>query len=177
MTARYLGTLDLADPLYEVLAHRVYPEITRPVFHVERLSTHGLVYRYREAQTHRTIVGKFFDTHDRDEGKIRRIKNEYRNLIRLRYLGLNTHPHYVVNPFCREERIGLAVAEEFVGGHDLDHYLRLAAHDGGELGLRESLGRLADFLYRLHSRSARATTAPLDEVGAYFAWVVGELQR
>ena len=177
MTARYLGTLDLADPLYEVLAHRVYPEITRPVFHVERLSAHGLVYRYREAQTHRTIVGKFFDTHDRDEGKIRRIKNEYRNLIRLRYLGLNTHPHYVVNPLCREERIGLAVAEEFVGGHDLDHYLRQAAHNGGRLALRESLGRLADFLYRLHSKSGASAAVRLDEVAAYFARIVDKLQR
>jgi aminoglycoside phosphotransferase (APT) family kinase protein len=177
MAPEYLGTLDPADPLYEVLADRVVPEVKRPVFHVERLSAPGLVYRYREAQTRRTIVAKFFDPRDPDEGRVRRRKNEYRNLIRLRYLGLNMHPHYVVNPFCREERIGLAVAEEFVGGHDLDHYLHLAAHDEGDLGLRESLGRLADFLYRLHSRSARTTTAPLDEVGAYFAWVVGELQR
>src|ERR1700730_1842523 len=116
MPVTYVGVLGQDDPLYEVLALRVYPEIRRPVFHVERLSRRGRVYRYREMETRRAVVGKFFDTHDQDEGRVTRIKSEYRKLIRLRYLGFNTHPHYVVNPLCREERIGLAVAEEFVGG-------------------------------------------------------------
>jgi hypothetical protein len=183
MPAAYLGVLDRDDPLYDVLALRVYPEITRPVFHVERLSRHRLVYRYREAETRRAVVGKFFDTQDQDEGKVTRIKSEYRKLIRLRYLGFNTHPHYVVNPLCREERIGLAVAEEFVGGKDLDHYLRGAAWHGASAALRAALDRLADFLHRLHSRSAAdqsargRATARLDEIAAYFARIVAKLLR
>ncbi len=183
MTGMYMGVLDQGDPLYDVLALRVYPEIAHPVFHVERLSSHRRVYRYREAHTRRAVVGKFFDTEDRDEGKLRRIKSEYRNLIRLRYLGFNTHPHYVVNPLCREERIGLAVAEEFVGGRDLDHYLRRAAWDGEAAALQEALGALADFLHRLHSKSAGhhaasgPRTARLDDAAAYFARVVAKLQR
>ena len=183
MATAYIGMLDHGDPLYEVLALRVYPEIPQPVFHVERLCCHRRVYRYREAHTTRAVVGKFFDTKDRDEGKLRRIKGEYRNLIRLRYLGLNTHPHYVVNPLCREERIGLAVAEEFVGGRDLDHYLRRAAWDGASAPLHEALGGLADFLHRLHTQSAagRAASGPraarLDDVAAYFLRVVTKLQR
>jgi len=174
--------LDQDDPLYEVLALRVYPEIRRPVFHVERLSRHRLVYRYQEAETKRAVVGKFFDTRDQDEGRVARIKSEYRKLIRLRYLGFNTHPHYVVNPLCREERIGLAVAEEFVGGKDLDHYLAGAAWNGASAPLQEALARLANFLYRLHSKSAPAqvahgdATARLDDVAAYFAGIVATLE-
>jgi len=177
MSAVYLGMLDQGDPLYQVLALRVYPEIKRPAFHVERLSTHGLVYRYREAETRRAVVGKFFNPRDRDERKVRRIKSEYRNLIRLRYLGFNAPPHYVVNPLCSEERIGLAVAEEFVRGKDLDHYLSHAANDGTGPALKGVLGRLAGFLYRLHSRSAGRAAVRLDEVAAYFAGVVGKLQQ
>jgi aminoglycoside phosphotransferase (APT) family kinase protein len=179
----YLGVLDREDPLYDVLAIRVYPELRQPVFHVEQLSRHRLVYRYREAQTNRAVVGKFFDTHDRDEGKVARIKSEYRNLIRLRYLGLNAQPHSVVKPLCREERIGLALAEEYVGGKDLDHYLRRAAWNGAPAALDGVLDHLADFLYRLHSRSAPENgrrgrmTARLDDAGEYFAKLVAKLER
>lgn len=181
MPATYLGVLDRDDPLYEVLALRAYPEIRRPMFHVERLSRHRLVYRYREAETQRAVVGKFFDLRDQDEGRVTRLKGEYRKLIRLRYLGFNTHPHYVANPLCREERIGLAVVEEFVGGKDLDHYLRGAAWHGASAALRETLGRLADFLSRLHRRSAAGqnahgpAAARLDEIAAYFARIIAKL--
>lgn len=183
MLDTYVGVLDQDDPLYDVLALRVYPEIRRPVFHVERLSHTRLVYRYREAETRRAVVGKFFDTRDQDEGKVTRIKSEYRKLIRLRYLGLNCLPHYVVNPLCREERIGLAVAEEFIGGNDLDHYLKRAAWGGASAPLQEALARLADFLYRLHSKSALdriphgSASAHLNEVAAYFMRIVATLQR
>jgi aminoglycoside phosphotransferase (APT) family kinase protein len=179
----YLGVLDRGDPLYDVLALRIYHELREPVFHVERLSRHRLVYRYREAQTNRAVVGKFFDTRDRDERKVTRIKSEYRNLIRLRYLGLNAHPHSVVKPLCREERIGLALAEEYVGGKDLDHYLRRAAWKGAPASLDRVLDHLADFLHRLHSRSApdngtrSRITARLDDAGEYFAKLVTRLER
>lgn len=182
MATAYLGVLDRGDPLYDVLALRIYPELREPVFHVERLSRHRLVYRYREAQTNRAVVGKFFDTHDRDETKVTRIKSEYRNLIRLRYLGFNTHPHSVVNPLCREERIGLALAEEYVGGRDLDHYLRRAAWRGAVDALERVLDRLVDFLHQLHSRSAPSNgtrgrmTVRLDDAGEYFARLVAKLE-
>jgi aminoglycoside phosphotransferase (APT) family kinase protein len=177
MSAVYLGTLGHTDPLYDVLALRVFPETKDPVFHVERLSKSHLVYRYREEKTRSTVVGKFFDTHDQDEGKITRMKSEYRNLIRLRYLGFNSHPHYVVKPLCREERIGLAVAEEFVGGKDLDHYLRSATVGDGDPALRDALGYLAEFLAMLHRKSAGRARARLDDVAAYFYRIVEKLRR
>lgn len=180
----YLGVLDRGDPLYDVLAVRIYPELRAPVFHVERLSHHRLVYRYREAQTNRAVVGKFFDRAERDEDKVTRIKGEYRNLIRLRYLGLNGHPHSVVKPLCREERIGLALAEEYVGGRDLDHYLQRAAWHDAPAALGRVLDHLADFLHRLHSRSAAGpngasarSTARLDDAGEYFARIVAKLEQ
>ncbi|HKV43672.1 MAG TPA: phosphotransferase [bacterium] len=177
MAAGYLGTLDRADPLYDVLAVRVYPEISNPVFHVERLSGHRLVFRYREERTNRAIVAKFFNMHDPDPTKIMRIKSEYRNLIRLRYLGLNAHPHYVVNPLCREERIGLAVAEEFVRGPDLDHYLKRAVAVDAGTALRPVLGRLATFLYLLHSKTSGTVCAPLEGVAGYFFRIADKLLR
>lgn len=183
MAASYLGTLDRRDPLYDVLALRIYPELRAPVFHVERLSRHRLVYRYREARTDRAVVGKFFDTRDPDDTKVARIKSEYRNLIRLRYLGLNAQPHAVVKPLCREDRIGLALAEEYVEGKDLDHYLRRAAWKGATDALDRVLAHLADFLHRLHSRSAPGNgarprmTVRLDDAGGYFATLIAKLAR
>lgn len=181
MATTYLGVLDRGDPLYDVLALRIYPELRTPVFHVERLSSHRMVYRYRVAQTNQAVVGKFFNTRDRDEHKVTRIKSEYRNLVRLRYLGLNTQPHSVVNPLCREERIGLALAEEYVSGQDLDHYLQRAAWHGAPAALHRVLDHLANFLHRLHSRSAPGNgdrmTARLDDAGEYFARIVTKLAR
>ena len=177
MSAGYLGTLNHADPLYEVLALRIYPEIRDPVFHVERLSPRRLVFRYREEKTNTAIIGKFFDTNDPDTSKVTRIKGEYRNLIRLRYLGLNAHPNYVVNPLCREERIGLAVAEEFIGGKDLDHYLRDAGATAARAPLRAVLGRLATFLYLLHNKTTGTACARLDDAATHFLRIAAKLQR
>jgi hypothetical protein len=177
MGTGYLGTLDRTDPLYDVLAIRVYPEISNPVFHVERLSAHRLVFRYREERTNRAVVAKFFDMDDPDTTKVMRIKSEYRNLIRLRYLGFNSHPHYVVNPFCREERIGLAVAEEFVRGPDLDHYLKRAVAVDDGAALRNVLGRLATFLYLLHSKTTATVCAPLQGVAGYYLRIADKLFR
>jgi hypothetical protein len=127
MRASYLGTLDRRDPLYEILGDQAYPDIRDPVFRVDRLSAHRLVYRYREEKTRRAVVGKFFRPNEADPSKVARIKSEYSNLVRLRELGFCAHPYAVVAPLCHEERIGLAVAEEFVRGKELDYYLQRAA--------------------------------------------------
>lgn len=177
MSIAYLGTLSPADPLYDVLACAVYPGTRAPVFHVERLCQRRLVYRYTEEETQKAVVGKFFRRDDPDERRVARKKSEFRNLIRLRYMGFNTRPHSVVNPVSREWRIGLAVAEDYVPGHDLDHYLRAAIWEGREEALRRVLANLASFLSALHSRTAQRTAAGLDDVGMYYARIVLTLER
>ncbi len=177
MAVAYLGTLDPRDPLYEVLALRVYPYSRDPLFRVDRLSTHHLVYRYREETTGTAVVGKFFRLDERNERTLRRIKSEYRNLLSLRYLGFTAYPHSVVKPLSSEEKIGLAVVEEFVRGKDLDHFLRLAASGGAARELKDALWRLASFLCALHDRSAGASIARHEDVGAYFQRIIEKLQR
>lgn len=174
--AAYLGTLDRADPLYGILTGAVRGG-RDPVFHVERLSAHHLVYRYVDSLTGLAVVGKFFHLAERDEAKRARINGEYRNLVRVRALGLSAPPCRAVRPLCREERIGLAVAEEFVRGRDLDHYLRRAAHAGAGADLETALSRLAMFLFLLHDRSGSGRLVPSGEPGAYFTRVVGQLSR
>lgn len=174
MTAIYLGTLDRADPLYDVLASCSERGAGWPVYHVDRLSTHHLVFRYSEEATGQAVVGKFFHLQEPDEQKRARISGEYGNLLHLRTLGFASFPFAVVRPLCREERIGLAVAEEFVAGRDLDHFLRKALEDGGR-SLRRALTRLAAFLRALHDRTARADEAPLQEPVTYVHRIVRKL--
>lgn len=60
--------------------------------------------------------------------------------------GFDTFPNYVVRPPGREERIGLALLEEFIQGRDLEHYLKKGICEGDTLSLTKRLLRLASFL-------------------------------
>jgi aminoglycoside phosphotransferase (APT) family kinase protein len=173
----YLGTLHRSDPLYEVLAGRVCPSTRNPVFHVRRLSSRHLVYQYAEQATGKTVVGKFFELTESDQDKVARIKGEYSNLVSLRSLGFSAHPYSVVKPLCYDEKIGLAVAEDFVKGRDLDYYLRGAAWGGDRDGLKRSLSLLAAFLYALHEKSAGARIARLEDTDSYFRRIVSKLEH
>lgn len=177
MPAVYLGTLDRTDPLYEVLASCARRGPRPPVFHVDRLSPHHLVFRYSEEATGEAMVGKFFRVNEPDEEKRARLLGEYRNLLHLRALGFIASPFTVVRPLCREERIGLAVAEEFVAGKDLDHFLRKAVGPGDSTRLRRVLTRLAAFLEALHDRTVQPDPAPLDVPAAYFQRIARTLTR
>ena len=64
---------------------------------------------------------------------------EYDNLEKIRSYGFDTLPNYVVRPLGREERIGLAVLEEFIQGRDLDHYLKKAIYEGDTFSLKKRL--------------------------------------
>ncbi|MCL4475124.1 MAG: phosphotransferase [Nitrospirae bacterium] len=177
MYAKYLGQLDRDDPLHEILAFRAFPDIKNPVFHVDRMSCNHLVYRYSEEKSRVSVVGKFFDLQERNEEKLSRIKGEYLNLLLLRDLGFNDQPFYVVKPLCREDRIGLALVEEFVKGKDLDHYLRNAVYRGKRHELKRSLSRLASFLHTLHSRTWGKENADIGAIDRYFLKIVKKLQR
>jgi len=172
--ALFLGMLDAHDPLYEILAARVCPQVGRPVFHVWRMSS-SLVYRYREEKSRVTVIGKFFRPEDAHGERALRIKGEYENLLRVRNLGFDRFPHSVACPITREERIGLALVEEYADGRDLDHYLKRAVYRAEHRPLKEALGQLAHFLCLLHSKTAQESRVDLGFVGAYFQRILHRL--
>jgi len=176
MKTAYLGILDYRDPLYEVFLDRVCPDITGPSFHVDRMSGGG-VYRYTEEQTRRALVGKFFQLDDDRHERLVRIKGEYDKLRTIRSFGFDAFPHYVVQPLAREERIGLAVVEEFITGRDLDHYIMKAICRNGHDSLKRRLSALAGFLRALHERTATQQPVVPDPISGYFRKVVEKLHR
>lgn len=171
----YLGKLEYFDPLYEILYCHVFPYVNNPVFHVKRMSKR--VYKYTEEKTRTSIIGKFFQLDDPIYERIQRIKGEFDNLHKIRSYGLDSRPNYVARPITREERIGLALVEEFIDGKDLDYYIKMAAYNGGDHPLKEKLSQLASFLFTLHKRTELPYNVNLDSVIAYFYKILDKLQR
>ncbi|MFH1146857.1 MAG: phosphotransferase [Pseudomonadota bacterium] len=174
MSRAYLGILDRADPLYEILLIQIASEIRDPVFHVSRLS-HRNVFKYTEENSLISVVGKFFRLDDTKPDRVYRIKCEYDNLNKARQYGLDRFPNYVVRPISKDERIGLALIEEFISGKDLDHYLRKAIHEGTDESLRKVLSALASFFHVLHTRTKSDGNVCLDSVSAYFQKIIRKL--
>jgi hypothetical protein len=50
MNTLYLGKLEYADPLYEILSSKVCPAVRDPIFHVNSMSNRS-VYKYTEEKT------------------------------------------------------------------------------------------------------------------------------
>ncbi|MDH5202743.1 MAG: aminoglycoside phosphotransferase family protein, partial [Nitrospirota bacterium] len=174
MNTQYLGKVNYSDPLYEILYSLVCPDIKDPLFRVKKMSSHS-VYKYTEDKSKIAIIGKFFKINDIKQERILRIKGEYDNLEKIRGYGFTTSPNYVVRPITRDERIGLALIEEFIYGKDLDYYLKGAIYERKSASLMDKLSRLAAFLYVLHKKTEMAHTVELDLVSAYFQKVINKL--
>jgi len=174
MNTLYLGKLEYADPLYEILLSQVCPQLKDPIFHVHRMPSLE-VYKYTEEKTRMAVIGKFFKLDDPKPEKISRIKGEYENLQKIRAYGFDTYPNYVVRPIGKEERIGLALLEEYIHGKDLDYYLRKAIYDRDDASLKERLSALASFLYALHERTDSEEDIELVPINAYYEKVLKKL--
>lgn len=174
MSVLYLGKLEYSDPLYEILLSQVFPDVKNPVFQVNRMASLG-VYKYTEEKTRAAIIGKFFKPDDPRPDRISRIKGEYDNLKRIRGYGFDTFPNYVVRPISREERIGLALLEEFIYGKDLDYYLKRTIYERDGAPLRRKLSKLASFLFALHEKTGTGEDVDLDSVSSYFQKVLNKL--
>ncbi len=174
MTVLYLGKLEYADPLYEILLSQACPHVKDPVFHVHRMPSLE-VYKYTEEKTRMAVIGKFFKLNNPKPDKISRMTGEYENLQRIRAYGFDTYPHYVVRPISKEVKIGLALLEEFIQGKDLDYYLRKAIYERDNDSLKERLSALASFLYALHERTGSEENVELDPINAYYEKVLKKL--
>jgi thiamine kinase-like enzyme len=174
MNTLYLGKLEHADPLYEILSSEVCPAVKDPIFHVDSMANRS-VYKYTEEKTRIATIGKFFKLDDPKHDRILRIKGEYDKLQTIRGYGFDTSPNYVVRPISRENRIGLAVIEEFIHGKDLDHYFKKAIYEGDGASLKRKLSKLASFLYILHKKTERKENVELDSVNVYFQKILNKL--
>ncbi|MFO0753074.1 MAG: aminoglycoside phosphotransferase family protein [Thermodesulfovibrionales bacterium] len=174
MSTSYLGRLECSDPLYEILLTRVCPGVKDPSFLVSRTSSRR-VYKYTEEKSGVAVIGKFFRPDDPRQEKVKRLKGEYDNLVKIRGYGFDSSPHYVVRPITREESIGLALVEEFIPGRSLDHILRKAIFHGKTEVLKERLSSLASFLRLLHAATEKRLRVDLEPVQEYFRKVVDTL--
>lgn len=172
----YLGTLPYTDPMYGILYTRACPDVKDPVFHVS-LTSSRRVYKYTEEKTRTAVIGKFFRPDDTKAERVLRIKGEYDNLQRIRAYGFDTYPYYVVRPMGREERIGLALIEEFIRGKNLDYFIRAAIYGGEGPLLLDVLSRLASFLYAFHARTRIRQDVELDPVCSYYEKVLLKLVK
>jgi thiamine kinase-like enzyme len=174
MNTLYLGKLEYADPLYEILSSKVCPDVTDPIFHVNSMSNRS-VYKYTEEKTSIATIGKFFNLNDPKHDRMLRIKGEYDKLQKIRGYGFDTAPNYVVRPISRENRIGLALIEEFVHGKDLDHYFKKAIYEGDGASLKKQLSKLASFLYIFHKKTEKTEYVELGSVNVYFQKILNKL--
>ncbi len=176
MSETYLGKLHFTDPLYDILSSTICSDVKAPLFHVDRMSSR-LVYKYTEEKTRVAIIGKFYKLHDTKQERVIRIKGEYDNLQKIRSYGFDTFPNYVVRPISREERIGLALTEEFIQGKDLDYYLKKTIYHGKTSSLKDRLSRLSTFLYSLHIKTETGNYVDLDSISMYFQKILNKLGR
>lgn len=176
MDMSYAGKLNCSDPLYDILFTRVCPEVKNPVFHVNIISALK-VYKYTEEKSSTAVIGKFFRMDDPKPGRALKIRGEYENLRKIRSYGFDRSPNYVVRPISRDERIGLALVEEFINGVSLDHFLKKAIYGKNVPALKDALSRLASFLHLLHSRTQRRRGIVLDPICAYYRKVLEKLLR
>ncbi len=174
MAGHYLGLLNNSDPLYEILLTEVFLDVKDPIIHVNKMSSKR-VYKYTEEKSRIAIIGKFFQLNDSEEGRILRIKGEYDNLKRIRSYGFDKYPFYVVRPISREEKIGLALTEEFVLGKDLDYYLKKAILKNERIALKDKLSRLAAFLHALHIKTSMFCLVDLVSISEYFQKILNKL--
>jgi len=108
-----------ADPLIPYL-RRGIPDITEPVFHVSRMSRHGLqVHRGKDgnpSSENSLILPKQPPRKGTEGRRIRQFKGHTR-------FGFDA-PRTCVRPISHERKIGLALIEEFIEGLDLDYYFK-----------------------------------------------------
>ncbi len=174
MPGRHLGYLDIGDPLYCLLAKRIFPDTFSPSFRVYQLASKQ-VYKYTEEKSNTSVVCKFFDPKDSSLERLNRLKGEFDNLVRIRSFGFDRPPFYVVKPITKEESIGLAVVEEYIEGRDLDYYLKKAVFQADERLLYERLSLLSFFLCEIHRRTQTDSTADQQPFINYLYWLIDYL--
>lgn len=157
MSPQYLGSLSHKDPLYAYVRDHIAPQLGVADFHatyrVHQFAHAQNVYLYEEKKSGATFIGKFHKSPKHAKHALNPAENEYRNLIHLRSLGFDAHPHYVVRPLGCAPHCNNFLATEFLRAESLDAVI-LAAIQGRRRRFYRKLTALAFFFATLHNRTA-----------------------
>ncbi len=181
-TAKAFRTIDSRHPLHRHLATDVLPkagiELDQPMFEISTPDDCRSICLFREAKSRNHFVGKYFGF--RHQLTVRERKNvlydEFRNLSMIRARGFCGYPHQVVRPFSRNETLDCLLVEDYVRGHDLDHYIVRAAYASQHERLLQKLTGLADFLFLLHQQTASGHPVCFEKETFYFKTILEGFQ-
>ena len=178
---RYLGHLQINDPLYGYLRYDILPLLNgdahSPHFRVYQLPASHPVYLYEDQRSHARIIGKFFGGVPglSPETASHHMEREFHNLHYLRSIGFTSYPHYVVRPLGRNASLDNILVEEFCYGTPFSDFIVKAIHKGARDALFQKLTALAYFLASLHNRTASDSTVDFDKDCKYFDRILRQL--
>jgi tRNA A-37 threonylcarbamoyl transferase component Bud32 len=170
------------------LAHQVLGGIlgvrcSRPLFCLRRIGG-SAVLRCDEEQTSVSLALKSYDlkwidgtqeTGGQHELRVRLMRAELDNILRVRDLGLDRPPLRAVRALTSYPDLGCLLVEEFTSGPDLDFAVKEAALHKQHVQLATRLAQVAAFLARLHNASATVSGYDDREPLAYLEKVIGQL--
>ena len=148
-------------PLYDYLSNTAATDegvsSSAPLFELSPLDHAGSVFACRDLHSSARIVCKFFSARSNlPAGEpLHLMDYEFRALTSVRSVGFEQSPFRVVRPLGKRESLGCLLAEEYIAGKDLDHFIALAAHFGGTEELMGKLDLLAHFFASLHGSTVR----------------------
>ncbi|MDR3623886.1 MAG: phosphotransferase [Chlamydiales bacterium] len=184
MQHKQLKNLPKNDPLFNYLCAVVLPKILpsfqgNPEFAVYRLhsSTHNnKVYLYKEINTHKKFVGKFFTERGNSSKAASKAYHEFQNLTYLQNCHLNCHPHSVIKPIAYNPDLNCLLIIEYADGVSLCKIIRRALSSGKMDFLFETLSLLAYFMATLHNQTAIDTPVDFNRDCTYFHQLVNQLK-
>lgn len=159
MIGTYVGHLNYHDPLYGYLRDEIYPQVDTSCkgsgFRVFQPANSRHVYAYQEVDSGLCVIAKFHPPKPQPAGvPVRTGETEYRNLLFVRSLGLETAPYYVVRPLGYNPQICNALVMEYLEGDLLGKVISDAVYLGRRERLFRKLSGMAHFLAVMHDRLA-----------------------
>lgn len=174
MNGKYLGNLQEDDPLFQYLHEEILPQIgiqrADTQFTVQGSESSKNVFLYRESNSGAKVIGKFYP--DRSNGGMTKGEIEFRNLVHLRNLDFDRHPHYVVKPLGFNPAIGNVLVMEYLEGDTLSAIIDKAVFRGKGNKLYRKLSALAHFLARLHNHTAEQQRVNFGEMEKYMQGLI-----
>ena len=170
----FFADVSAEEPVCRHLAKKVLPkegiEVRFPDFERVPLNQERTVYCYRERRSGFCLVCKLFGNRSGLSPLHRRnlLHHEFSSLQNLRRMGFYRHPYCAVRPIDKNERCGCVLVEDLARGHDLDHFIRKMAHEGGHEELKKRIVLLAGFLARLHRKGSQDRSVDFSTLSKYF---------
>lgn len=170
-------TLSRKDPFHGYLSDVVQQAFSlqdRPkTFEVQRLNASNGVYVYRDPQSGRKILAKFF-AHSSRSGTASLAEQEFHKLAFARKTRFGSAKLKIIKPLSYNPEIHDVLVEKYFRGRPLYHYFQTAHLDGGHK-LRHKLTRLAWLLATVHNHNPGQNTVDFHRETHYFDKVIHRL--